>query len=114
MNPMIPRTLAAVALAMALGLPQPGFAKTLKMEVNGLVCSFCAHGIQSAFAKEPAAGEVLVSLENRLVAVELKDGQDIADATAKKLLTEAGYTVVSIRRVDTPVATLRAEVGGGD
>lgn len=115
MNRMTLHTLAAaLAITLASVLPASAFATTLKIEVNGLVCSFCAHGIKSAFEKQAAAGDVLVSLENRLVAVDLKDGQDIADAVATRLLTDAGYTVVKIERVDTTVAALRAEVGGGD
>ena len=87
-------------------------ARSLRIEVNGLVCAFCADGITRTFKKEPAAAEVFVSLENKLVAVELKDGQDIADATATKLLTDAGYTVVGIERTDATVAAIKAEVSG--
>jgi len=85
-------------------------ARSLRIEVNGLVCAFCADGITRAFKKDDATAEVFVSLENKLVAVGLKDGQDIADATATKLLTDAGYTVVGIQRTDATVAEIKAEV----
>lgn len=87
-------------------------ARSLRMEVNGLVCAFCANGIREAFKDQPAAGEVFVSLEDKLVAVQLKDGLDIADEVANTLLTEAGYTVVSLQRTDATVAQIKAEVGG--
>lgn len=99
-----------LALALALGFATNADARSLRIEVNGLVCAFCADGITRAFTKEDAATEVFVSLENKLVAVQLKDGADIADATATKLLTDAGYTVVDIQRTDATVAEIKAEV----
>jgi mercuric ion binding protein len=98
--------------AFATGLVSTVDARSLRIEVNGLVCAFCADGITRAFKKEPAAVDVFVSLEDKLVAVQLKDGEDIADATATKLLTDAGYTVVGIARTDATVAQIKAEVAG--
>ncbi len=108
MNTIKTLTLGLVA---ALALAATAEARSLRMEVNGLVCAFCANGITAAFEKQPAAGEVFVSLEDRLVAVELKDGQDIPDDVAKTLLTDAGYTVVGLQRTDATVAEIKAEVG---
>jgi copper chaperone CopZ len=83
-------------------------AATIEMTVNGLVCAFCAQGIEKKLRKFPATAEVVVSLEQRLVAVSLKDGQDIADADLRKALTDAGYTVKQISRSETPIADIRA------
>ena len=82
-------------------------AATIEMTVNGLVCAFCAQGIEKKLKKFPATAEVVVSLEHRLVAVALKDGQDIPDADLRKALTDAGYTVKSISRSDTSIADVR-------
>jgi copper chaperone CopZ len=82
-------------------------ATTIEMTVNGLVCAFCAQGIEKKLKKFPATSEVVVNLEHRLVAVALKDGQDIPDADLRKALTDAGYTVKSIERNETPIANVR-------
>jgi copper chaperone CopZ len=82
-------------------------AATIEMTVNGLVCAFCAQGIEKKLKRFPATAEVVVSLEHRLVAVSLKEGQDITDADLRKALTDAGYTVKSIERTDTPIANVR-------
>jgi copper chaperone CopZ len=82
-------------------------AATIEMTVNGLVCAFCAQGIEKKLKKLPATSEVVVDLEHRLVAVALKDGQDIPDAELRKALTDAGYTVKSISRSETPIAEVR-------
>jgi copper chaperone CopZ len=50
-------------------------AATNEMNVKGLVCAFCAQGIEKKLGKLPATADVVVSLEQRLVADALKDGQ---------------------------------------
>jgi copper chaperone CopZ len=95
--------LAATLLTVAAS----STATTIEMTVNGLVCAFCAQGIEKKLRKFPATVEVVVNLEHRLVAVALKDGQDIPDADLRKALTDAGYTVKSISRSDTSIGDVR-------
>ena len=98
--------LAVTLLAVAAG----SAAATIEMTVNGLVCAFCAQGIEKKLKKFQATADVLVSLEHRLVAVSLKDGQDITDADLRKALTDAGYTVKEISRSETSIADVRARI----
>jgi copper chaperone CopZ len=88
-------------------------AATIEMHVNGLVCAFCAQGIEKRLRKFPATIDVVVSLEERLVAVALKDGQDIPDADLRRALTDAGYTVTTIQRTDTPLAQIQGRLKQG-
>jgi copper chaperone CopZ len=87
-------------------------AGTIEMKVNGLVCGFCAQGIEKTLRKNPATADVWVSLENRLVAVVTREGQDISDEELRKALTEAGYDVKAIERTTTPLSDLRARAEG--
>jgi len=98
-------------IALSLLAPITVRAATIEMHVNGLVCAFCAQGIEKKLRKFPATADVVVSLEQRLVAVALKDGQDIADDELRKALTNAGYTVTTIQRSDTPMETIRSRLG---
>jgi len=82
-------------------------ASTIEMQVNGLVCAFCARGIEKSFRKNPATADVVVSLEEKLVAVETKEGSDITDQQLRDTLTDAGYDIKSIRRTQTPVDAIR-------
>ena len=82
-------------------------AATIEMSVNGLVCAFCAQGIEKQLRKFPATADVVVSLEQKLVAVTLKDGQDIPDTDLRRALTNAGYTVKAIERTQTPLTEVR-------
>lgn len=73
-------------------------AAIIKAKVNGLVCSFCATGIEKTFRKQPAVENVKVDLSTKLVTIETKKNQDIDDATITKLVGDAGYTIVNIIR----------------
>jgi copper chaperone CopZ len=97
-----------IVLALTLfAVSAASTAATIEMTVNGLVCAFCAQGIEKKLKKFPATAAVVVNLEHRLVAVALKEGQDIPDADLRKALTDAGYTVKSISRSETPLAEVR-------
>ncbi len=86
-------------------------ATTIEMTVNGLVCGFCAQGIEKTLRKDPATDDVFVSLEQRLVAIATKPDADIADETLREALKDAGYDVVAITRTERPIAAIRGELG---
>ena len=86
-------------------------AETIEMTVNGLVCGFCAQGIEKALRKEAATDDVLVSLEKRLVAVSTRPGSDIPDATLRRLLKDAGYDLKAITRTERSITEIRAAIG---
>ena len=106
---LVPRVLISLLL-LAVASAQ---AATIEMTVNGLVCGFCAQGIAKQLRKFPATADVLVSLEQKLVAVTLKDGQDIPDTDLRRALTNAGYTVKFIERTQTSIAELRERLKRG-
>lgn len=96
-------------IALALLASSLASADTIEMKVNGLVCGFCAQGIEKTLRKNPATDDVLVSLENKLVAISTKDGTDISDADLKKALTNAGYDVKEIQRTNHAMDALRSQ-----
>ena len=105
------KLLTAILLLIASPLAA---AKTIEMDVNGLVCGFCAQGIEKTLKAMPATEGVFVSLTNRLVAVKLKDGADIDDAALRKALKDSGYSVVAIRRTERPLDELRRQAKRDD
>ena len=104
-------TVLAALLVFAV-TPTAAAATTLEMTVYGLVCGFCAQGIDKSLRKNPATADVFVSLENRLVAVATKEGLDIDDASLKAMLTNAGYDVKAIARTENSLDDLRAKHKG--
>lgn len=91
------RKLLLTAAAFSM-LASAASAETIKASVNGLVCSFCATGIEKTFKAEAAVEKVHVDLDNKLVTINTKPDQKLDDATVTKLITDAGYTVVGIER----------------
>lgn len=102
------RKMALVALASIL--TSGAHAATIEMTVNGLVCGFCAQGIEKTLRKNTATEDVLVSLENRLVAIATKPGADIADDTLRKALKDAGYDVKAISRTQRSMESIREQL----
>ncbi len=74
------------------------YAETIKASVNGLVCSFCATGIEKTFKKRPEVNSVHVDLNSKLVTVETNPDKKLDDATVTKLIEDAGYSVTKISR----------------
>ena len=108
----LPRFLASGAgllLTLSLSLANAASPRTVLMQVDGLVCAFCAQGIEKKLRALPQAAEVYVDLERHLVALALKPEQDLPDAQLRDALTEAGYSVRDIRRSEQPLAELRAK-----
>jgi copper chaperone CopZ len=102
----------AILATLLVGVAITSNAATIEMEVNGLVCAFCAQGIEKKLRAFPATLDVVVSLEERLVAVSTKEGQDIPDDELRRALTDAGYTVINIRREDESIDAVRARLEG--
>jgi copper chaperone CopZ len=98
----------SIYFAVSLMLMSLGAAAgTIEMRVYGLVCGFCAQGIEKTLRKNPATQDVVVSLENKLVAIATRDGTDISDAELTKALTDAGYDVKAIARTERSIADIR-------
>src|ERR1700720_2359071 len=85
-------------LVIGLGLCGTAAADTIKATVNGMVCGFCATGIEKTFKAQQEVKAVNVDLQNKLVTIQTKEGQTIDDAKLRKLIGNAGYSVVAIVR----------------
>ncbi len=113
MTPSLLKLALAATLSIAAALPavasaQSSAPSTLKAEVNGMVCSFCAQGIEKRMKALPATQAVVVDLKNRLVAVEMKPGQVIDEKTFRHEMNEAGYDVVKVETVAQSAEQVRA------
>jgi copper chaperone CopZ len=82
-------------------------AATIKASVNGMVCAFCAQGIEKKLRANSATQDVYVSLENKVVAIALKSGQTMTDDTVKQVITDAGYAVTEIKHSEETLDAIR-------
>ena len=102
--------LASVTLAAAVATPAFATPKTIQIGLDGLVCAFCAQGVEKKMKAQAATDKVFVSLEKKVAVVALKDGQDIPDATIKAEITDAGYVVKSIARSEESFDVLTKKI----
>lgn len=104
------KKLSTIAVSTFLLISATGHAKTIEITVDGLVCAFCAQGIEKKMKAQAATDKVFVSLEKKIVAVALKEGQDIADDKLTSEITDAGYVVKGIKRTEESLDAIRARV----
>lgn len=105
------RTLICAAALLAAGLASA--ATTTKITVNGMVCAFCAQGIEKRISALPQTQGVYVNLARKVVAVEAKPGQTLDEAQLRAEIRDAGYDVARVEAVaqslDEVRATLKAK-----
>lgn len=87
-----------LASVLFFALSGAAHAETIKATVNGMVCAFCATGIEKSFMALPEVDHVKVDLEQKLVTINTKQGQTLDDAHVGKVISDAGYTINGIVR----------------
>ena len=85
-------------------------AETITAQVNGMVCAFCAQGIEKKVRALPQTEDVYVNLQQKIVAVQVKPGQHLTDEAITALIEDAGYDVTHIERADDTTAAIRARM----
>jgi mercuric ion binding protein len=87
-----------LTVVILVGLSGSALAETIKTKVNGMVCAFCATGIEKTFRKQPEVATVKVDLPTKLVTITTKPGKTLSDAKIKEVITYSGYTMGRIVR----------------
>lgn len=70
------------------------------ISVNGLVCDFCARALEKTFGKRDEVKGIDVNLETKIVTVNFVQGQTLDDDTLTQIITDSGYNVEGIHRVE--------------
>lgn len=101
----------ALAFAVLLAFfSAPALAeRSIKADVNGMVCSFCAAAIEKRLKSISATKAVYVDLSKKIVAVELNDGQDVELEKIAGEIRDSGYDVVKIVRSEQSIEQIRRE-----
>lgn len=99
-----------ITLMLSAMAPAAFAVTTIKAEVNGMVCAFCAKGIEKKLKALPEGQAAFVDLKSRVVALQLKDGKDVSDEAFNKVIQDAGYSVSKVERVSQTAAEIQAQV----
>lgn len=87
-------------LAITFSFPD-ALAEGAIIDVNGLVCEFCAVTIQKSFNKKNEIKEVSVDLATKKVSLIFKDEQSLSNKEITEVIVNNGYNVVKIEKVDS-------------
>jgi len=82
----------------------------VKLTVNGMVCAFCAQGIETRVKKMPETADLYINLKQKVVAVQAKPGQSLSLDKLKAEVVEAGYEVTRAEPMAQTVAQLREQM----
>ncbi len=73
--------------------PLFGMAGEINVNVKGMVCGFCAQGIEKKLKSDPSVKSVKIDLETKNVNVVMKDESDISNDDLKKILQDSGFNI---------------------
>ena len=85
------------------------FAATQKIEVLGMVCAYCAQGIEKSLKTLNEVDDVYVNLENFFVLVESINDFGIDETALKNIIVDAGYSVQKIEFINETIQGVRKE-----
>ncbi len=111
MNTSLQQLALQTAIGLGLGLISAGAAQavdTQRITVNGMVCAFCAQGIEKRLLALPQAQAVYVNLQRKIVAVQAREGATLDEARLRSEITDAGFDVVKIEPSSDTVDAIRA------
>ncbi len=103
-------TIAFVALVATAAHAANDAGNNIVLKVNGMVCSYCAQGIEKRLSKLPQTDKVYVNLGQKTVAVQAKAGQKFDLAKVKAEVVDAGYDVTSIDLTAKTTAQIKSEM----
>lgn len=83
-----------ILFVLSLSLTSVAFASEVKVGVKGMVCAFCAQGIEKKFKAQEEVDSINVSLENKFITIKYKDGKSLPQEKITQLLKDSGYEAV--------------------
>ena len=98
-----------IAYLLLIFLSLNSYAATQRVEVMGMVCAFCAQGIEKSLQNIKDVNDVYVNLDNYFVIIESKNTVGIPDEMIKNIIVDAGYDVKKIETINASVKEIRAK-----
>lgn len=97
------RILAASALTFLLLLPMAALAAPAQyqLKVDGLACPFCAYGIEKKLTALDGVETAEVDLAAGAVIVTMEDGTALEEATARRAVKDAGFTLNGFTQISS-------------
>lgn len=72
---------------------------TVKMEIKGLSCPFCAYGLEKNLKEISKIEKIVINVEDAFVTLLIKDGESVLEEDIKKKVKDAGFTAGEIKEI---------------
>ena len=76
------------------------FRATVHLLVDGVVCPFCAYGLEKRLLKLEAVDSLIVRISDGLVQIREKEGLKLTEEDVRKEVERAGFTLREMHRID--------------
>jgi len=89
-----------IALALVVAMAIPAQAITLVLTVDGVVCGFCAKGIENHMTKLDSVESTETNIDEGIVRVYIKDGAEVPGVkVVEEVINDAGFNLRSWKLV---------------
>lgn len=89
----MPRTIGFMLSLIIAATAALAGQSVYKLRVDGLACPFCAYGVEKQLKAVKGVEKVDVDIKTGSVIVTVAEGAVFDKATAKKAVTDAGFTL---------------------
>jgi len=100
--------LLVVGLGLTLTSLNTFATPSYKVTMKGMVCYFCAQGIEKKMKALSETKDVYVDMKKRLVVVEVKEGLTLSQDVINKIINDVGYEVKSIEVSEHPIEDIKS------
>lgn len=90
--------MTAFLISLSLPAMATSFGEVVKVEVNGLICDFCARALEKVFGREDEVESIDVNMNSKVLTIFFRNGQSLDDERIKELVIDAGYDAGAIHR----------------
>ena len=90
--------LLTATLARTVAAQAPPAGDSLRLKVDGMVCSLCAYGVERRLRTLAQVNQVRVNLDSGLVLVLLRPGAVINDSVLAREVRRAGFALRALER----------------
>ncbi len=72
---------------------------SVRLKVDGMVCPFCAYGLEKRLEEIASIDAVLIRISDGLVQIRTKEGQELTDEALSDVVRKSGFSLREIERV---------------
>ena len=73
---------------------------SVRLKVDGMVCPFCAYGLEKRLKEIKSIDEVLIRVSDGLIQIRTKEDQELTDEALREAVKKSGFSLTEIERLD--------------